>query len=373
MRAGLGAHFSGFTAEIEIGSGGVMSDRGRPMPVLSSSLKKQATSGSAIAGALVDNREEWEKKFDDMTVQPSTKANATVPVEASALSLNGQFTVEDDREEWEKKLEQEAYAAINENEEWEKQESIKAHPKGYAAAIETGNGPVNQKPVLSSHAHASKPASLGYAAEIETVSEGALGQKPVLSSHAHASKPASLRYAAEIETVSEGALGQKPVLSSHAHASKPASLGYAAEIETMDEANVKPKPDLDKPREKFDMEAWKKRQAQMLAETQASLELARKTQELERERIAKNEAEKAAKAAQIKADLEARAAEAAAAKAAADEEAAKLEAKRLKEEAIAQEAATAQQKADQEAAEAAAAEKAAAEKAEADKQAALVG
>ena len=141
----------------------------------------------------------------------------------------------------------------------------------------------------------------------------------------------------------------------------------------MDEANVKPKPDLDKPREKFDMEAWKKRQAQMLAETQASLELARKTQELERERIAKNEAEKAAKAAQIKADLEARAAEAAAAKAAADEEAAKLEAKRLKEEAIAQEAATAQQKADQEAAEAAAAEKAAAEKAEADKQAALVG
>jgi membrane protein involved in colicin uptake len=168
-------------------------------------------------------------------------------------------------------------------------------------------------------------------------------------------------------------LGQKPVLSSHAHASKPASLGYAAEIETMDEANVKPKPDLDKPREKFDMEAWKKRQAQMLAETQASLELARKTQELERERIAKNEAEKAAKAAQIKADLEARAAEAAAAKAAADEEAAKLEAKRLKEEAIAQEAATAQQKADQEAAEAAAAEKAAAEKAEADKQAALVG
>jgi len=341
MRAGLGAHFSGFTAEIEIGSGGVMSDRGRPMPVLSSSLKKQATSGSAIAGALVDNREEWEKKFDDMTVQPSTKANATVPVEASALSLNGQFTVEDDREEWEKKLEQEAYAAINENEEWEKQESIKAHPKGYAAAIETGNGPVNQKPVLSSHAHASKPASLGYAAEIETVSEGALGQKPVLSSHAHASKPAS--------------------------------LGYAAEIETMDEANVKPKPDLDKPREKFDMEAWKKRQAQMLAETQASLELARKTQELERERIAKNEAEKAAKAAQIKADLEARAAEAAAAKAAADEEAAKLEAKRLKEEAIAQEAATAQQKADQEAAEAAAAEKAAAEKAEADKQAALVG
>jgi hypothetical protein len=167
-------------------------------------------------------------------------------------------------------------------------------------------------------------------------------------------------------------LGQKPELSSHATAKKPASVGYAADVETVEEADLLPKPALAGGPLKFDMDAWKVRQAKMLADTQASLDLARKTQELERARIAQSEADKAAKAAQIKAELDARAAAAAAAKAAAEAEASAAAAQRLREEAAATQAAHAAQEAEQAAGRAAAAERAAAEVAAAAKEAEAV-